>query len=40
MIPNWPVWQTDTTINHLFFVDLKLIAVNLNLLKQQLDLVP
>ena len=29
----------DTTINHLFFVDdLKLIAVNLNLLKQQLDL--
>ena len=30
----------DNTINHLFFVDdLKLIVVNLNLLKQQLDLV-
>ena len=35
-----PSGKHDTTINHLFFVDdLKLIAVNLNLLKQQLDLV-
>ena len=35
-----PSGKRDTTINHLFFVDdLKLIAVNLNLLKQQLDLV-
>ena len=32
--------KRDTTVNHLFFADdLKLIAVNLNLLKQQLDLV-
>ena len=32
--------KRDTTINHLFFADdLKLIVVNLNLLKQQLDLV-
>ena len=35
-----PSGKHDTTINHLFFVDdLKLIAVNLNLLKEQLDLV-
>ena len=35
-----PSGKRDTNINHLFFVDdLKLIAVNLNLLKQQLDLV-
>ena len=35
-----PFGKHDTTINHLFFVDdLKLIAVNLNLLKEQLDLV-
>ena len=32
--------KRDTTINHLFFADyLKLIVINLNLLKQQLDLV-
>ena len=32
--------KRDTITNHLFFVDdLKLIAVNINLLKQQLDLV-
>ena len=35
-----PFGKHDTTTNHLFFVDdLKLIAVNLNLLKEQLDLV-
>ena len=35
-----PSGKRDTTRNHLFFVDhLKLITVNLNLLKQQLDLV-
>ena len=35
-----PSGKGDTTTNHLFFVDdLKPIAVNLNLLKQQLDLV-
>ena len=34
-----PSGKRDTTINHLFFVDyLKFIAVNLKLLKQQLDL--
>ena len=35
-----PSGKLDTTINHLFFIDdLKLIAVNLNLPEQQLDLV-
>ena len=35
-----PSGKSDTTINHLFFAhDLKLTSVNLNLLKQQRDLV-
>ena len=38
-VPNCPSGKRCTTLNHLFFVDdLKLIAINQNLLKQQLDL--